>query len=137
MEVNKPSLASLYVFSGKSSTLGVNHNVSTSFCSSQPILPSPFGKEHCVTTLKRRLRRRLLFLGNCCPRSNDCLIPNFFFSGVCDLYCRIGFSLKPLGRVKDGTICYGSQKNPCIQGICRVSEKTTCNFALRRRHKGV
>lgn len=39
--------------------------------------------------------------------------------GVCDLYCRIGFSLKPLGRVKDGTICYGSQKNPCIQGICR------------------
>lgn len=41
------------------------------------------------------------------------------YGGVCDLYCRIGFSLKPSGRVKDGTICYGSQKNPCIQGICR------------------
>ncbi|CAH3143374.1 unnamed protein product [Porites evermanni] len=38
---------------------------------------------------------------------------------VCDLYCRIGRSLKPLGRVKDGTKCYGSQKNTCIQGICR------------------
>ena len=60
-----------------------------------------------------------------------------FFSDVCDLDCRIGSSLKTLGRVKDGTKCLGSEKNPCIQGICRVSEKTTCNFALRRRHKGV
>ena len=77
-----------------------------------------------------------MFLVNCCPRSNYCLIPNFF-SDVCDLDCRIGSSLKTLGRVKDGTKCLGSEKNPCIQGICRVSEKTTCNFALRRRHKGV
>ena len=61
----------------------------------------------------------------------------FFFSGVCDLDCIIDRSLRPLGRVKDGTKCLGSKKNPCIQGICRVSEKTTCNFALRRRHKGV
>ena len=60
MEVNKPSLASLYVFSGKSSTLGVNHNVSTSFCSSQPILPSPFGKEHCVTTLKTAAKETIV-----------------------------------------------------------------------------
>ena len=113
----------------------MNHNVSTSFCSSQSIL-SPFGEERCVTTLKTAAKETIV--------SSDLLSKiqllfnnQFFFSGVCDLYCRIGSKLKPSGRVKDGTKCYGSQKNTCIQGKCRVSEKTTGNFALRRRHKGV
>ena len=100
--------------------------MSTSFCSSQPIL-SPFGKERCLTTLKTAAKETIVsseLLSNI-----QLLFNTFFFSGVCDLYCRIGWSLKPLGRVKDGTKCYGSQKNTCIQGICRVSEKTTCNFA--------
>ena len=109
----------------------MNHNVSTSFWSSQPIL-SLVGKERCVTTLKTAAKETIV---SCELLSKIQLLFNTqFFSGVCDLDCRIGSGLKRLGRVTDGTTCYGSQKNKCIEGICRVSEKTTCNFALRRRH---